>query len=71
MSPCRRASSSLNAKVYELTELTTNLNNLHLLFQEGEELERLDIAKLSRVELNKLLVAKGIPTRAEGRKEEL
>ena len=35
------------------------------LSQEGEELERLDIAKLSRVELNKLLVAKGIRTKAQ------
>ena len=37
--------------------------------QEGEELERLDIAKLSRVELNKLLVAKGIRTKTQGRDE--
>ena len=54
-----------------ISTASTHLNKLHLLFQEGEELERLDIAKLSRVELNKLLVAKGIPTRADGRKGEL
>jgi len=36
--------------------------------KEGEELERLDITKLSRVELNKLLVAKGI--RARGGRDE-
>ena len=35
------------------------------LSQEGEELERLNIAKLSRIELNKLLVAKGIRTKAQ------
>lgn len=35
----------------------------------GEELERVDVSKMKRTELNQLLVAKGIPSKAKAHDE--